>query len=431
MLGRGDMVELLIEKGVYRGRGLGRLGGRVVFVPRAFPGDLVRAQLSELHADWAEAQLVEVLAAAPARREAPCRYASLCGGCAYQALDTGEQLRVKESVLRESLARAGVPHHGAVVVHRSPEQGWRMRAGLHFERAQDALRLGLRQEGSRRVVDVERCLQLSPRMNEAARELRAALAGRPALARQLRGLDLLESPEGDALVAVLDTTLSPSEARGLAALGRESRLLSGLGVRCGERLVWLHGAPHVEAQVLGLTLRTHVHSFFQGNRFLLETLAREVRDLVPSGGERILDLYSGVGLFALPLAAREGCEVIAVELARRAAEDARANAERAGLTRVRVMTADVARALMELPRGAGGERVLLDPPRTGAGAEVVELVADREPVAIVYVSCDPPTLARDLARFAARGYRADTVALFDLFPDTFHLETVVRLSRTS
>ena len=182
VLGRGDMVELLIEKGVYRGRGLGRLGGRVVFVPRAFPGDLVRAQLSELHADWAEAQLVEVLAAAPARREAPCRYASLCGGCAYQALDPGEQLRVKESVLRESLARAGVPHHGAVVVHRSPEQGWRMRAGLHFERAQDALRLGLRQEGSRRVVDVERCLQLSPRMNEAARELRAALAGRPALA---------------------------------------------------------------------------------------------------------------------------------------------------------------------------------------------------------------------------------------------------------
>ncbi len=265
-------------------------------------------------------------------------------------------------------------------------------------------------------------------MNEAARALRASLAGRPALLPHLRGLDLLESPEGDALVASLETTLRPHDVRELASLGRQSRLLTGFGVRCGERLVWLHGAPHVEARVLGLTLRTHVQSFFQGNRFLLETLVREVRDLVPRGGGRILDLYSGVGLFALPLAARDDCDVIAVELAWRAAEDARANAQRAGLGRVRVVAEDVARALAALPRVAG-ERVILDPPRTGAGPEVVEALADREPDSIVYVSCDPPTLGRDLARFATRGYRADTVALFDLFPDTFHLETVVRLSR--
>jgi 23S rRNA (uracil1939-C5)-methyltransferase len=429
-LGRGEVVELVIEKGVYRGRGLGRLGGRVVFVPRTHAGDRVRARVVEVHAGWAEAQLVEVLAGAPSRREAPCPYASLCGGCAYQELEKGEQLRVKESVLRESLARAGVPHEGELAVHASPEQGWRMRASLHFELAGDSLRLGLRQEGTRRVVDVESCLQLSSRMNQAARELRAALAGRPALVRQLKGLDLLESPEGDALVASLDTTLRPQDARQLASLGRESALVTGFGVRCGERLVWLHGAPHVEAQVLGLTLRTHVQSFFQGNRFLLEALAREVCALVPRAGGQVLDLYSGVGLFALPLAAREECDVIAVELAPRAAQDARANAERAGLARVRVVTEDVAQALAALPRGTG-ERVLLDPPRTGAGPDVVDLVADREPVAIVYVSCDPPTLGRDLARFAARGYRADSIALFDLFPDTFHMETVVRLIRTS
>jgi tRNA/tmRNA/rRNA uracil-C5-methylase (TrmA/RlmC/RlmD family) len=384
--------------------------------------------VSEVHAGWAEAELVEVLAPAPARREAPCRHASLCGGCAYQELDPGEQLRLKESVLRESLARAGVPHEGPIAVHPSPEQGWRMRASLHFAVSRGSLQLGLRQEGTRRVVDVASCLQLSTRMNEAARALRASLAGRPALLPQLRGLDLLESPAGDALVASLETTLRPQDVRELASLGRQSRLLTGFGVRCGERLVWLHGAPHVEAQVLGLTLRTHVQSFFQGNRLLLETLAREVRDLVPREGGRILDLYCGVGLFALPLAARDDCDVIAVELAWRAAEDARANALRAGLDRVRVVAEDVAQALAALPRLAG-ERVLLDPPRTGAGREVVDLLADREPSCIVYVSCDPPTLGRDLARFAARGYRADGVALFDLFPDTFHLETVVRLRR--
>ncbi len=428
-LGRGELVELVIEKGVYRGRGLGRLGGRIVFVPRAHPGDRVRARVREVHAGWAEAELVEVLAAAPARRAAPCPHASLCGGCAYQELDPAEQLRVKESVLRESLARAGVPHDGDIAIHASPEQGWRMRAGLHFEVARNgSLLLGLRQEGSRRVVDVRSCLQLSSRMNEAARALRAALAGRTALVRQLRGLDLLESPEGDALVASLETTLRPHDARGLVELGRDSPLLTGLGVRCGERLLWLHGAPHVEARVLGLTLRTHVQSFFQGNRYLLETLAREVCDLVPREGGPILDLYSGVGLFALPLAARDQGDVIAVELGRRAADDARANAERAGLARVRVVTEDVARALSALPR-APGERILLDPPRTGAGPEVVDLLVDREPSSIVYVSCDPPTLGRDLARLAASGYRADRMALFDLFPDTFHMETVVRLRR--
>ncbi len=427
-LSRGALVELAIEKGVYRGRGLGRLDGRVVFVPRAHAGDRVRARVSEVHAGWAQAELVEVLAAAPARREAPCRHATLCGGCAYQELDPGEQLRVKEAVLRESLARAGVGHDGAVAVHASPEVGWRMRAALHFEVSRDELRLGLRQEGTRRVVDVASCLQLSPRMNEVARALRAALAGRTALLRHLRGLDLLESPEGDALVASLETTLRPQDARGLAALGRQGPRLTGFGVGCGERLVWLYGEPHVEARVLGLTLRTHVRSFFQGNRYLLEPLARGVRDLVPREGARILDLYSGVGLFALPLAARDGCDVIAVELARRAAEDARGNAERAGLPRVRVVTEDVARALTALPPVAG-ERILLDPPRTGAGPEVVDLVAGRGPSCVVYVSCDPPTLGRDLARFAARGYVADAFALFDLFPDTFHMETVVRLRR--
>ncbi len=426
-LRQGGIVELAIEKGVYRGRGLGRLEGRVILVPRAHAGDRVRARVEAVHAGWAEAALVEVLTPSPARRQPPCPYAALCGGCAYQEIVPGEQLRLKEAVLRESLARAGVPFPGALALHASPEQGWRLRASLHFARSSGgALALGLRQEGSRRVVDVSSCLQLSARMNEAARALRDGLATRPSVLPHLRGLDLLEAPDGSALVASLETTLPPRRAGDLASLGGRIPALTGFGIRCAGRRVWLHGAPQVDAQVLGLTLRTHVDSFFQGNRFLLEALARTVLDLVPREGGRILDLYAGVGLFALPLAARGEGEVIAVERARRAADDARANAERAGLRAVRVVAEDVARALASLP-GEEGERIVLDPPRSGAGTQVVDLVADRLPSAVVYVSCDPPTLGRDLARFAARGYRADEAALFDLFPDTFHMETVVRL----
>jgi 23S rRNA (uracil1939-C5)-methyltransferase len=422
----GDVVEAVIEKGVYRGRGLGRRDGQVILVPRAHPGDRVRVRLAEVHAGWAEGALVEVLEAAPERRSSPCPYVPLCGGCAYQDLSYEAQLRLKESVLRESLARAGARWEGDVAVHASPETGWRVRTSLHFSSGAGGLRLGLRQEGTRRVVDVEACLQISERMSRAARGLREALLGRPALWPRVRGLDLLESPDGKTLLAALETGLAEHEAAALAPLAGGD--LDGFGVAAGPRLLWLHGPAHVEARVLGVVLRAHARSFFQANRFLLEPLARTVVSLVPPGESRVLDLYAGVGLFALPLAARGERDVVAVEWSRAAGEDARWGARRSGLGQVRVVAGDVATALVEV-RPAAGERIVLDPPRTGVGREVVALLADRAPEAIVYVSCDPPTLGRDLSRFAERGYRPDAVHLFDLFPDTFHMETVVRLLR--
>jgi 23S rRNA (uracil1939-C5)-methyltransferase len=350
----------------------------------------------------------------------------LCGGCAYQDLAYAAQLRVKESVLRESLARAGARGEGTVAVHASPEQGWRMRASLHFAPGEEGLRLGLRQEGTRRVVDVQACLQLSERMNRAARALRDALVDRPALWPHLRGLDLLESPDGSTLVASLATSLAAHEAPALAALAGRGSGLDGFGVAAGRHLQWLHGAPHVEASVLGVVLRAHARAFFQANRFLLERWRARSWAWCRRGGSA--RLYAGVGLFALPLAARGEPDVLAVEWARSAAEDARWGARRNGLAQVRVVEGDVAAALAGV-RPEPGERILLDPPRGGVGPGVVRLLADRGPAAIVYVSCDPPTLGRDLAGFAERGYRPDVVHLFDLFPDTFHMETVVRLRR--
>jgi 23S rRNA (uracil1939-C5)-methyltransferase len=170
----------------------------------------------------------------------------------------------------------------------------------------------------------------------------------------------------------------------------------------------------------------HVRSFFQGNRFLFEDLARTVVELVPSGGP-VLDLYAGVGLFALALAAGAS-KVLAVETSPTAVEDAEANVLWANMDNVRILRADVGEALLR-GRPDADERIVLDPPRTGAGPGVVKSIAERLPKAIVYVSCDPPTLGRDLAAFARQGYRPDVVRAFDLFPDTYHLETVGRLVR--
>jgi len=216
-------------------------------------------------------------------------------------------------------------------------------------------------------------------------------------------------------------------APSLAFLAEGAPGLTGFGVVSGGRpkqFLALRGSPYIQADVLGVSLRAHVRSFFQGNRFLFEALARTVVDLVPPGGP-VLDFYAGVGLFALPLAAR-GDAVAAFEIAASAAEDAVENARAARLVGVRVVRGDVGEGLRSWPRQAG-ERIVLDPPRTGAGAEVVAAVAARRPEAVVYVSCDPPTLGRDLQAFARAGYRPDRLHAFDLFPDTFHLETVVRL----
>jgi 23S rRNA (uracil1939-C5)-methyltransferase len=427
----GDVLELDVERGVYRGQGLARHEGRVVFVPRALPGDRVRARVEQVTPGFVRARLEGVLRSAEGRRDAPCPAAERCGGCTYQPYAYPRQLALKEAVLRDALARGGVPWDGPIATHGSPEAGWRTRAAFHLHSGPDGtLRLGLHEEGSHRVVDPDVCLQVSPAMDGARRALRDALTAQPRWARHVRDVDLAESPDGTRLVAVLETDLPPAEATALAPLADAAPALTGFGVAAGEEkrrtFLGLAGDPHLEAVVAGFRLRSHVRAFFQGNRFLVDPLVEAVRRHVPEGGT-VLDLYAGVGLFAVPLGARAD-RVRGVELSPFAVEDAAVNAGRAGFAHVRVERGDVSRAL-------GGwspspdERVVLDPPRTGAGKAVVAAVAARKPSTIVYVSCDPPTLARDLRGFAEAGYAPRGYEMFDLFPNTFHLETVVTLSR--
>jgi 23S rRNA (uracil1939-C5)-methyltransferase len=424
----GDRLDLTVEKPVYRGQGLARHEGRVVLVGRAVAGDRVRVRVREVRPGYATAAAEERLESAPGRREPPCPFFGACGGCSYQDLDYAAQRALKEAVLRDALARAGAPWDGPLAVRASPESGWRLRASLHVAAGDGPPRLGLFEEGSHRVVDLERCLQLSEGMNRAQRAVQRALGAHPGWARRVRALDLLESVDGAQLVATLATDLAPREAPSLRALAAGLPWLTGLGVLTGRgpraRFLPLGGTPHVENEVLGVRFRTHAQSFFQSNRFLVDELARTVAEMLPAGG-RVLDLYAGVGLFALT-AARRADRVTALEANPFAATDAEHNARRARLQGVEVRRAEVGAALRALP-AAAGERVILDPPRTGAGPGVVEAVAARRPAVVVYVSCDPPTLGRDLALFAARGYRPDALAAFDLFPDTFHLETVARL----
>jgi 23S rRNA (uracil1939-C5)-methyltransferase len=423
----GDSLELTIEKGVYRGLGLGRASGQVVFVPRALPGDRLRARIVAKERGYLRAEPEALLTPGPERRPSPCPFVPRCGGCSYQELDYPAQLRLKGAILRESLARAGAAWEGELPFHAAPERGWRMRATFHVSAAGGGLRVGLREEASRRVVDLGHCLQVSEAMNRAVGGFRVALGARPALAARVDDLILAEALDGSALVACLEGDLGASDVSALLALG-EGLGLAALGAMVGpprhRRYLSLRGEPYVSSIVLGVRLRAHVRSFFQGNRFLVEALARTVRDWTPSAGT-LLDLYAGVGLFALTLAERAE-RVLGIESSPLAVEDAHANAAAAGFRHVRFREGEVRRALASWSVEAD-ERIVLDPPRGGAGREVVEAVARRRPENIVYVSCDPTTLGRDLKAFGAAGYRVAAIEAFDLFPDTFHMESVVRL----
>jgi 23S rRNA (uracil1939-C5)-methyltransferase len=427
----GATLELAIEKGVYRGLGLGRHEGQVVFVPHTMPGETVRVRVERAGRGYVSARLIDVVAASSDRRVSPCPYAPRCGGCAHQEMDYAAQLRLKEAVLRDALARAGVPWEAPLPLVGSPEREWRTRAVLHVDHGPKGVRLGLFEEGSHRIVDLEACLQLSEGLNRAARGIVEALRTRPTSAGLVRGVELAESADGAQRVACLLVSGDLGTAAPLAALAGEIPWLTGLGVGHEERsggFVLLAGDPHVEATVGGVTFRAHVRSFFQGNRHLVGPLAGAVTAAIPKGAE-VLDLYSGVGLFAL-LAAPHAVQVRGAETSATAVDDAEFNKQRAAIANVTFERTDVATALARWPAQAD-ECVILDPPRTGAGADVVRALGVRRPATLVYVSCDPPTLGRDLKGLLAQGYAIDSVRAFDLFPDTFHVETLVIVRRAA
>ena len=426
----GALLEVEIEKAVFRGLSLARHEGQVILVRGGYPGERWRVRILETGRQYLRAEAQQALGTIPGRRASPCPWFPECGGCSYQDLAYTEQLALKRAVLADALARAKVPSPEPLEIVASPERGWRMRASLHVQGTHKGPCLGLTASASHRVIDFDVCAQLSPRANDVVNGLRAALRKEPDLASRTRRIELAESQAGDRLVAAFAGELNARDLAHLARMGGAIPGLDGLGavVQQGARQSFepLVGETHVSATAKTVALRWHVLSFFQANRFLLDALVDEVARGIPAGGT-LLDLYGGVGVFALPLAAQAE-RVVCVEGDPVAAEDARANTRHAGRSNVRVVQAEVLRALTSEP-ASPDERIVLDPPRTGLGKGVVQAIALRNPVAIVYVSCDPPTLGRDLAQLAAAGYRALRMTALDLFPNTFHVETVVHLAR--
>jgi len=383
------MFEVEIERILPGGMGLAHAEAKTVFVSLAAPGDRVRVRIDRQQGNVLFASIEEIITPSPVRIEPPCPYFGRCGGCDFQQLTYEAQLAAKAELIRDCLHRIARLDNlpDIVVTPSSNEWRYRMRATWQIDREQRTV--GYYERGSRRVCDVADCAVLRPELQSKLEEVRAT--------------EWYEFPPH----------------------------LKHLDVVAGEHGVSF-APPFAEFQTseLSLTVAQEVYqynaeSFFQINPSLLGPLIEFA--IGDAAGESALDLYSGVGLFTLPLS-RRFKNVVAVEANPAAARFARRNLQRAGLTNTRVVAATVT----DWIRNAWAERtdfILLDPPRAGAESAVIKGMLDLRPPHISYVSCDPATLARDLKKLIAGGYAINSIAGFDLFPQTHHVETVVRLHR--
>jgi len=430
-------MRLQIEKAVYGGSGLahqteGEGAGRAVFVPFTLPGEVVEANLT----GETDAALVQVLVPSADRVKPGCAHFGECGGCHYQHAEYAAQLDMKIGILRETLERAGLSALPEVEVHSAEPWGYRNRTQLRVVPADGPIRVGYNRRGTNDFLAIDECPILAPLLWRAAKALVQLAEENSAAGRWMRG----------AVEVELFTDSDESKLQMSVFVQKDQIGFEGLCERMQELVPELVGAgaslasanpakrrsqrarPVQSWGAEGLSYRAADEDywvsrggFFQVNRFLLDELVRVVT--VGRKGSLAWDLYAGVGLFSRALA-RGFEQVVAVEAA---ASDLVRSFKGAGKRALESTT-------VEFLRGAVVQRerpdlVVADPPRAGMGAEVCALLARISAPTMVYVSCDPVTLARDLKMLAQAGYNVLDLHLVDLFPQTFHLETVVVLRR--
>jgi 23S rRNA (uracil-5-)-methyltransferase RumA len=420
------LLSLLVEKPAAGGRMIARHNGQVVLVAGAIPGERVRARVERTKGGVIYASTVEVETPSADRRTASGDPS--CGGNVYAHVAYARQTVLKGEIVADALRRIGhITLEAPVHVHASPEMGYRMRARLHVRGG----RIGFFREGTHELCDAGASGQLLPDTMEFLNALGASL--QDARVSVVRELELAENVSADQRAVLLE--LEPGSAAPHAVL-RSLSLPHAHGVLVSQptapdRLA-SRGNPHVtdvlslsaDGVDAALTLRRHVASFFQGNRYLLASLVQRVVTQVPHGP--VIDLYAGVGLFGLACAAVRRGEVVAVEGDRYSAQDLQHNAHPFQGT-VRVVTASV-EAFLAREQISTDATVIVDPPRTGMSSQASQGIAAARPGRIIYVSCDVATLARDVGRLVAGGYQLDSIEAFDLFPNTAHVETLAELA---
>ena len=419
-----------IEKPVYGGAFLARVEGRAVFTPLTLPGEEARVRVVEEKRGYAVAEAEQIVKPSPERVVPCCRHFGACGGCDYQHTGYGAQLRFKEAILRETLERAGVPAPEEVSILAAEPWGYRNRIRLAFDAAG---RAGYRGRRSHAVVPIEECPIAAPLLVKAALESERILRES---APALKPTEISLFCDADETALLVGVSARGGTRRGFEefSLALSAEIPEVMGIELisegptgsQPRTLAQWGGSSLVYSVAGFGYRVGQGGFFQVNRRLVDALVERVTN--GFSGVLAWDLFAGVGLFARKLAESFG-HVVAVESAQAAVQALQENLKGTNARAVRASTLDFLRLAR---KKECAELIIVDPPRTGLGAETTAILAEIAAPALVCVSCDPATLARDLRALISvtgSGYAIESLTLADLFPQTFHLETVVHLRR--
>jgi 23S rRNA (uracil1939-C5)-methyltransferase len=422
-----QLVE--IEKPIYGGAFLARVEGKAVFVPLTLPGEEALVRITESKHGYATAEAEEIIRAAPERTAPACQHFGACGGCNYQHANYATQLAFKQAILRETLERGGVAVPDEIAVLSGEPFRYRNRIRLAFDAAGQP---GYRGRRSHAVVPLRECPIAAPLLVEAALAF-AQVAREVTPALRPTEITLFCDAAESALLATVSTASAAKIRFDELALALQEKIPALIGAelifegRAGKppRALAEWGATSLAYRAAGSDYRVDHGAFFQVNRWLVDALVERVT--AGHTGKLAWDLYAGVGLFARKLAARFE-RVVAVESAPSATAALEANLSGTGGAAITAETLAFLRGSRK-PSHLRPDLIVVDPPRTGLGAETCAQLAQIAAPALACVSCDPATLARDLGALIASGYEIQSIALADLFPQTFHLETVVQLRR--
>ena len=448
---RGDTAEVVIESLATGGRGVARLDGYVVFVDRALPGDRVRIRLRSARRRHGEADVLELIAPGPDRVEPACPHVGACGGCRWQALAYPAQLEQKAAGVRDALARiAHLPDVPVAPIDGAADTlGYRNKIELTFTATDEGPALGFHRAGRwDQVLEIGRCHLVGDAPNAAkdavqrwARTTGLAAYDQRLHEGELRNLVIRHSARtGDVLLVLVTTDIDlPRRANlvdeliesvpGLVGLLHQ-RNAGAAEVTRGHPTEVVHGADHYREELLGLTLHVPWNGFLQTNTAMCERLyGIAIEEARLTGSEVVWDLYSGIGSIGLALA-RDAGRVVGIEIVPEAVEQAQANAERNGVANAEFIVGDVAKAIAPLVDAGAPmpDLVVVDPPRAGLTPKAVKRVIELGARTVVYVSCNPTTLAGNAVLLTEAGYRLETVRPVDMFPHTPHVECVARFT---
>ena len=448
MLEKNGIYEAEVTDYTAEGQGIAHVEGCAVFLPNAVAGERVRLRIEYPRKTWAAGKILEILEKSPHRVNRECPVAKLCGGCDFWHMDYAEETRLKAERVKTCLYRLAGENLETVPILAAPDcRGYRNKAQYPVSAKKGRAYAGFYRSGTHQVVENRRCLIL-PEETDAVKDavidyvnqfrvsvydeashtglLRHIYVRRGAVSGQILVCLVCNGEKLHRVEALLERL---KKIPGFATLVLSVNTKKGNAV-LGDKFVTLYGPGYIEDTLCGLNFRLSPRSFYQVNHDQAQRLYETaIRLAVITKSDTVLDLYCGVGTITLAMAGAAG-KVIGVEVIPQAVEDARDNARRNGIENAEFLCGDAGQAALALEaEGVRPDVAVVDPPRKGLNADTIEALSRMAPRRVVYVSCDPATLARDVALLKEKGYALQTVTAADLFPRCAHVETVVCLQK--